>query len=93
MVETIKIIFSSVWSWIRPILFHIHNFVDKDDFFTAYQIVKRYYYADKSSEEKRIAATQELKERLLRHGKKLSSSLVNLLVELAYQRIKIEMSK
>ena len=90
MWDAFKVFFTSVWTWLKPVIMAVINYASKEVLDLALTVVKELAATDLSSSEKRDAAFDKIKEMLLAQGKDLGDSMINLLIELAVQKIKAE---
>jgi hypothetical protein len=90
MWESIKVFFNSVFAWLKPIVMAVISFASKEILDAALDVVKQLAMTDLTNEEKREAAFDQIKEMLKAEGKEVGSSMINLLIELAVQKLKAE---
>ena len=88
MWDTFKLFFNAVWSWLKPIVLALLNFATKEILDSVLEIVKEMAGTDLSNSEKREAAFEKVKDLLVAEGKDLGDSMINLLIELAVQKMK-----
>jgi len=90
MWDALKVFFTSVWKWLKPIVMAIISFASKEVLDAVLDVVRELAATDLANEEKRTLAFEKIKEMLKVQGKELGDSMINLLIELAVQKLKAE---
>jgi len=90
MWDSIKVFFTQVWTWLKPIVKTLISLVSAEILDLVLDVVRELAATDLTNSEKRDAAFERIKEMLKEEGKDLGDSLINLLIELAVQKIKGE---
>ena len=88
MWDAVKLYMSKIWALIKPTVMLLLNSLFQDVLSMAVDVVTELASSDLSSSEKREAAFDKIKEMLESQGKEIGSSLINLAIELAVQKIK-----
>lgn len=88
--STVSIIMSSLWVFLKPVILVLLNEVKDELLELALNTVKGLKDADLTSAEKREAAFETIKASALETGQKLSDSTINLLIEMAVKKLKVE---
>lgn len=88
--STITIIMSGLWTFLKPVLLALLSEVKDELLELALNTVKGLKDADLTSAEKREAAFEAIKANALETGQELSDSTVNLLLEMAVKKLRIE---
>jgi hypothetical protein len=88
MTGTIGIVFSFLWTWIKPILAILVANVTKDVLDLVYQIVVEMSQTDLTNSEKRKTAFEQISYYLQNRGVTIATSTLNLLIELAVAKMK-----
>jgi len=86
--DNFTIVFSFIWTWIKPVLLVLITQVSKDVFKVAYDVVKAMSETDLTNKEKRDNAFEQISYYLTNEGKNITSSIINLVIELAVQKLK-----
>ena len=80
--------FSKLWVILKPIVMMLIQHVSKEVMEMVIETVRALASTDLTNEEKRKKALYQIKENLKVEGKELGSSVINLLIEIAVQRLK-----
>ena len=88
MWDAVKLYMSKIWTLIKPTVMAFLSKVGQDLLSMAAEIVTDLANTDMSSSEKRSAAFDSIKERLVAEGKEVGDSLINLAIEIAVQKLK-----
>lgn len=88
MWDAIKLYMSKIWAIIKPTVMAFLSKAGKEVLEMAMEIVTELSVSDLASEEKRKAAFEQIKDKLEAEGKVVGTSLINLAIELAVQRLK-----
>jgi hypothetical protein len=88
MWDAIKLYMSKIWTIIKPTVMAFLSQAGKQVLDIAMEIVTDLAKSDLSSDDKRKAAFDAIKDKLEAEGKVVGNSLINLAIELAVQRLK-----
>lgn len=88
MWDAIKLVMSSIWIWLKPVLMYLLKEIGKDIMQVVERVIREVSLEEMTNEEKRCEAFDRIKEILRQEGKVLADSTLNLLIELVYQKIK-----
>ena len=88
MWEVIKLYMSKIWTILKPIVKILLTTLFQEVLNIAVGVVTDLASTDLSNSEKREAAFDQIKEKLAAEGKEVGSSLINLAIELAVQKLK-----
>jgi len=81
---------SGLWTFLKPVLLVLLDEVKDDLLKLALNTVKSLKITDLTSAEKREVAFETIKASALETGQKLSDSTINLLIEMAVKKLKVE---
>ena len=90
MTGTISVVFSFIWVVIKPVLIMLLSHITKEVLEIVMAVVIELSKTDFTNMEKRALAFTKIKGYLLAEGKELSDSIINLLIEICYQKLKME---
>lgn len=88
MWDAIKLWASKIWSILRPSVMVWLTDLGQRVLNLAMEVVTELQKTDLASEEKRNAAFNTIKEKLEEEGKEVKSSLINLAIEIAVNKLK-----
>lgn len=88
MFTTFKLIFSTIFIYLKPVLLLLLQEVTEEVLELVDDVVETLSHTDLSSSDKRRLAFDSIKERLSAAGKELSNNMIYTLIELAYTRLK-----
>jgi len=88
MWSAFKLYMSKVWAWIKPAVMVILSELGRKALAIAIDVVQEVALKDMTSDEKRSEAFEMIKTKLEEQGKEAGTSLINLAIELAVQRLK-----
>ena len=90
---TVSIIMSGLWTFLKPVLLALLSEVKDELLELALDTVKGLKETDLTSTEKREAAFDAIKANALETGQELSDSTINLVLEMAVNKLKAEIDK
>jgi hypothetical protein len=88
MFNSIGLFFTSLWPLIKPIVIVLVNMISGKIMETVIEIVQTLQSTGLTNEEKRNLAYYEIRDTLKENGQELSDSMINLLLEMAVQKLK-----
>jgi hypothetical protein len=88
MWAAIKLYWSKIWTYIKPAVMVLLTEVGKRALAIALDVCTQLATSDLSSSEKRDAAFKQIGDKLAEEGHTAASSLINLAIELAVQKLK-----
>lgn len=83
-----KLFFNKVWKLIKPVVMMVIELITSEVFEMIVDVVRVMAATDLSSSDKRKEALITIKDNLKQDGIEMSSSILNLLLELAVQKMK-----
>lgn len=88
MWDAFKLWASKVWEILRPSVMVWLTSLGQRVLSIAMEVVTELQNTDLASEEKREAAFNQIKEKLVQEGKEVKNSLINLAIEIAVNKLK-----